>query len=263
MIVIGERINGMFKDVKQAITEKDKNAIIDLAKKEIAAGANMLDINVGPAAADELGAMEWLVETVQDAVDIPLAIDSSKPKTVEAGLKICKNKALINSTTGEKAKLEILIGLAKDNDADILGLTMDEKGIPSTTAARTEIGLKILAAAMEAGLETDRVHLDPVVLPVRFAQDQCPTMLETIRELKMLADPAPKIVVGLSNISQGTKQRPLINRIYMVMAIACGLDEAIVDPFDTELIDAMITAELLLNKQIYSESFLKAYKSSL
>jgi len=260
MIVIGERINGMFNIVKQAIQDKDKQAVHDLAKKQVEAGANMLDVNVGPAAADELGAMQWLVETVQEAVDVPLAIDSSKPKTIEAGLKACKKTALINSTTGEQAKLDTLIALAKEYDADILGLTMDEKGIPSTTAARTEIGLKILAAAMEAGISTDKVHLDPVVLPIRFAQEQCPVMLETIRELKLLSDPSPKIAIGLSNISQSTDQRPLINRIYLVMAIAHGLDEAIVDPFDADLVDAMITAELLLNKQIYSESFLKAYR---
>jgi len=262
MIVIGERINGMFKAVRKAIQAQDKAAIQDIAKKQIEAGANMLDVNVGPAAADEVAAMQWLVETIQEVTDIPLAIDSAKPPVVRAGLKACKKKALINSTTGETEKLTTLIGLAKEFNAGILGLTMDEKGIPDSIQARMEIGLKILAAAMEAGIPTDDVHLDPVILPVKFGQPQIKILLHTIRELKQLSDPAPKIVCGLSNVSQGTLDRPMVNRTALVMALAWGLDEAIVDPNDKELMDAMITAELLLNKFIYCDSYLTAYRKA-
>ncbi|MEK7448776.1 MAG: dihydropteroate synthase [Planctomycetota bacterium] len=263
MLVIGELINGMFKNVRKAIKEKDKSIIQEIARKQVAAGAQMLDVNVGPAAADEVAAMQWLVESIQEAVNVPLSIDSAKPPVIEAGLKSCQRKALINSTTGEQAKLDALIGLAKKYGAALLGLCMDEKGIPNSVAARTEIGMKILAAAMEAGLPTDDVHLDPVVLPVKFGQDQIGSMLQTIKELKILSDPAPKIVVGLSNVSQGCLNRPLVNRIALVMGIANGLDEAILDPLDTQLMDAMITADLLLNKFIYCDSYLDAYRKAL
>jgi len=207
-------------------------------------------------------------------VDVPLAVDSAKPPVIEAGLKAIAShaggrsasggkKALINSTTGEQAKLDVLVKLAKNYKAGLLGLCMDEKGIPNSIQARLEIGLKILAAAMEAGIPTDDIHLDPVVLPVKFGQDQIAPMLETIRELKKLSDPAPKIVVGLSNVSQGCLDRPMVNRIAVVMGIASGLDEAITDPMDTPLMDAMITAELLLNKFIYCDSYLSAYRKAL
>ncbi|MFH1231220.1 MAG: dihydropteroate synthase [Planctomycetota bacterium] len=262
MLVIGERINGMFKAVRKAIQEKDKKTIQDIAKKQVEAGAKMLDVNVGPAAADDVAAMQWLVEIIQEVVDVPLAIDSAKPPVIKAGLKSCKKKALINSTTGEAEKLNTLVGLAKEYKAGLLGLTMDEKGIPDSIQSRLEIGLRILAAAMEAGIPTDDVHLDPVILPVKFGQAQIGLMFQTIRELKSLADPPPKIVCGLSNVSQGCLDRPLVNRTALVMALACGLDEAIVDPLDTQLMDAMITAELLMNKFIYCDSYLIAYRKA-
>jgi 5-methyltetrahydrofolate corrinoid/iron sulfur protein methyltransferase len=263
MIIIGEHINGMFKRVRKAIKEKDKLTIQNIAKEQVAAGAKMIDVNVGPAAADDIAAMQWLVEIVQEAVDVPLSIDSAKPPVLEAGLKLCKKKALINSTNGEPEKLYTLVELAKKHKAGLLGLCMDEKGIPNSVGARMEIGLKILAAAMEAGIPTDDVHLDPVVLPVKFGQDQIGYMLETIGELKKLSDPAPKTVVGLSNVSQGCLDRSMVNRIALVMGIAHGLDEAIADPMDTALMDSMITAELLLNKFIYCDSYLSAYRKAL
>jgi 5-methyltetrahydrofolate corrinoid/iron sulfur protein methyltransferase len=267
MLIIGERINGMFKKVGEAIAARDKKAIRDLARRELEAGAGMLDVNVGTAARDREGAMAWLVETIREETDAPLSIDSSNPEVVEAGLKACAGtRALINSTTAEDEKLDRLVALAVEYKAGLLGLTLDEKGIPSTKDQRVLLGAKILFKALEAGLEPGQVHIDPVVLPAKVAQEgnQTVKMLETIRELKILNDPPPRIVVGLSNISNGAlkEMRPLINRTYLVMALTCGLDEAIADPFDKDLVDAMITAEMLLCKAIYADDFIKAYKAS-
>ena len=263
MIIIGERLNGMFGDVKAAIQDKNKEAIQDLARREVEAGAGMLDVNVGTAAADQEDAMKWLVETIQEATDTPLAIDSPKPPVLRAGLSVCKNKALINSTSGEPQKLEQVLGLANEYGADVLGLTMDENGIPNSAEGRAEIGMRIMVAAMEAGIEPERLHLDPVALPVAATQDQCRVAFDTLTQLKILSDPPPKTVIGLSNVSQGAKERHIINRTYLVMLLSYGLDEAIMDPFDQDMVDAMITAELLLNKQIYSDSFLSAYRKSM
>jgi 5-methyltetrahydrofolate corrinoid/iron sulfur protein methyltransferase len=266
MLIIGERINGMFKKMGAAIGDQDKGPIQEMAKREIEAGAGMLDVNVGTAAKDKAGAMAWLVETIQEVTDTPLAIDSSNPQVVEAGLKVCKNPALINSTTAEDAKLEALLGLAVEYKADILGLTLDENGIPSTKDERVMLGAKIMAMGMEMGLEPKQIYIDPVVLPVKFAQEgnQTVVMLDTLREIKMLNDPPPMTAVGLSNISNGCakKMRPLVNRTYLTMCLTCGLDSAIIDPFDTELVEAMITTELLLCKAIYADDFIKAYKAS-
>jgi 5-methyltetrahydrofolate corrinoid/iron sulfur protein methyltransferase len=260
MIILGERINGMFKKVARALAERDSKFIQELAESQIRAGADILDVNIGPAAASPVEAMEWLVKTIQEVVDIPLSLDSTRVDVIEAGLKLCKAKPIINSTTAEKARLTILLPLAKQYGASLIGLTMDEKGIPGDASGRTELALQILASAAEFDVEPDEIFIDPLILPVNVAQEHCPRVLDCIGECKMLSEPPPHVMLGLSNVSQKCSHRNLINRTYLVMAMARGLDAAILDPLDGELLDAIATAELLLNKDIYCDSFLEAWR---
>ncbi len=260
MFVIGELINGMFKDVGKAIANKDKAVIQKKALDQTQAGAGMLDVNVGPAVADAASAMKWLVETIQEVVDTPLALDSTKPAVIEEGLKLVKKKAMINSTTADKEKLDLLLPMAKQYNASLIGLTMGKSGIPRDRNERSQFAAEIVSACMEAGINLADLYLDPIILPINVAQAQVQEVLESIREFKILSDPPPKTVVGLSNVSQGTDKRSLINRTFLVMGVACGLDAAIADPLDKELMDGLITAELLLNKHIYCTSFLDAYR---
>ncbi|MBN2119781.1 MAG: dihydropteroate synthase [Candidatus Omnitrophica bacterium] len=260
MLVIGERINGMYKDVGKAIKERDKKVIQDLAKKQVASGASMLDVNVGPAAKDAQEAMKWLVETIQEVVDAGLCLDSTKPAVIEEGLKVVKNKAMVNSSTADKEKLDIFVPMAKQYKARLIGLTLGKSGVPRDRAQRSEYAAAILTSCVEAGFNLEELYIDPIVLPVNVAQPQSLEALEALREFRFLYNPPPKTVVGLSNVSQGTENRSLINRTFLIMAQAQGLDAAIVDPMDKELMDAMITAELLLNKNIYCDSYLDAYK---
>jgi 5-methyltetrahydrofolate corrinoid/iron sulfur protein methyltransferase len=250
----------MYKAVGKAIAEKDKKTIQKLATDQLAGGANALDVNTGPSSSDQKGAMKWLVETIQEVTDAPLAIDSTKPEVIEEGLKLAKGRAIINSTSADDEKLNTFIPLAKKYNAQIIGLAMDKKGVPRDRNQRAELALKIVSGCMEAEFPIEDIYIDPVVLPINVAQPQGLEVLESIREFRLLSDPSPKTVVGLSNISQGTKQRSLINRTYLVMAVAFGLDAAIVDPLDKDLVDAVITAELLLNKNIYCDSYLDAYR---
>jgi 5-methyltetrahydrofolate corrinoid/iron sulfur protein methyltransferase len=260
MLIIGELINGMYKQIGKAIAEKDKGVIQQAARKQAAQGANMLDVNIGPAAKDPVDAMKWLAETIQEAVDIPLCFDSTKPAAIEAGLKVAKRKAMINSTTADDEKLSILLPMAKKYNAGIIGLTMDKGGVPRDRHKRSELALKIISSSMERGLELGDVYIDPIVLPLNVAQPQAVEVLEAIREIKVISDPPPNTIVGLSNVSQGAQGRSLINRTFLVMAVASGLSAAILDPLDRELMDAMITAELILNKNIYCDSYLEAYR---
>jgi 5-methyltetrahydrofolate corrinoid/iron sulfur protein methyltransferase len=259
MLIIGERINGMFKKVARAIKEQDKSIIHELVEKQLEGGADMLDVNVGPASANPLAAMEWLVNTIQEVGNIPLSIDSPKAEVIEAGLRLCKRKSMINSTTAAPDKLAVLMPMAKKYGASIIGLTMTEKGVPSTVEGRIEAAGMIVLSAMENDVPTDDIYIDPLILPVNVAQDQAPRVLEAIRECRNLSDPPPHTMLGLSNVSQKTLLRELINRVYVVMAIANGLDGAILDPLDKDLVDSVIAAELLLNKDIYCDSFIEAY----
>jgi len=260
MFIIGELINGMYKEIGKAIKEKNKAIIQNYALKQINAGADALDLNCGPISKDPLTDMPWLVEVVQEVVDKPLCIDSSKPKVIETALKVAKNKTIINSTTADLEKLEVLVDLAKRYNAKLIGLTLSSKGVPQSKEQRLELAAQIVAYCSENNFPIEDLYLDPVVLPVNVAQAQQKEILESIHEFKIISEPAPKTIVGLSNVSQGAKLRKLINRTFVVMAIAFGLDSAILDPLDKELMDAIITAELILNKQIYCDSFLEAYR---
>ena len=260
MIVIGERINGMFDDVKKALADRDAEVIKKLAKDQVDAGADVLDVNVGPGAADAQGAMVWLVECIQQVVSCPLSIDTTNSKVMAAGLSACNNPTIANSITGDPKKLEAILPLVAEHNSEVIGLTIDEKGIPRDGPARLEVAGQVLIACMEAGIGSERLYIDPVILPVKFTQPNPGHVLYAIREVKVLCDPPPRTIIGLSNVSQGSLVRELINRTFLAMALGAGLDGAIMDPLDSELMDAAITAGLLLNKQVYCDDYLKAYR---
>ncbi len=266
MIVIGERINGMFTDIGNAIRDKDTKPVIEMAEKQIKHGADVLDINVGTRVPKEerKDVMVWLVNTVREVTDMTLSIDNPALSTMTAGIEAATKKgtAIINSTTGHEEKLPKFMKLAKEFDAGIIGLAIDENGVASTTDAKLEIAVRIIGCAMENEIEMDKIYLDPIILPVKADQAAPSIVIETIHQFKMLSDPSPHIVVGLSNLSQGATERPLINRTFITMAIGAGLDASIHDPLDTALMNEMITAEMLLNKTIYSDAYIKAYFQS-
>jgi len=272
MISIGERINGMFLDVKRAIAEKDKAVIQDLARRQTECGAAYLDVNVGTAAADQEGAMQWLVETIQETCKTPLCLDSQKPNVIAAGLKVADTSMgiLLNSTPlNKKSDEEVLdkyleMAQSAGPEGKIIALTMDKNGVPQDVDTRVAIAAQIVEKVMEKDFEMSRLFVDPIVLPVKVpdAQAQPGNILRAIDQIIYLADPRPHIVVGLSNLSQGATERSLINRTWLAMAMSHGLDAAIVDVLDEQLVDVMATADMLMNKQLYSDSYLKAYRSA-
>jgi len=272
MILIGERINGMFSDVKQAIAEKNKQVIQDLAKKQTEAGAAYLDVNVGTAAADQEGTMQWLVETIQETCSTPLSLDSQKPNVVAAGLKVLNAEpgVILNSTPlNKKTDEEVFdkyMEMAEQAGpkASIITLTMDKNGVPQDIDTRVAIAAEIVSKAIEKGFDTQRLFIDPIALPVKVpnAQAQPGNILAVMDQIRFLAEPAPHITLGLSNLSQGATERSLINRIFLAMAASHGLDSAIADVLDEDLMNVVAAAEMLMNRQIYSDSFIKAHRSA-
>ena len=260
MIVIGELINGMYKDVGKAIANRETDVIQHLAEEQVRSGATALDVNVGPYSNNPVEDMKWLVESIQKSVSASLSLDSTKLDVIGAGLKLAKNRAIINSTSADEDKMEAVFALAKKYKAQVIGLTMDKTGVPNSKDKRLELAATIVAKAMEFGISAEDLYIDPVAMPVNVAQTQGREVLEAIREFRLLSNPAPHAVIGLSNVSQRAKSRNLIDRTFLTMAIANGLDAAILDPLDKNLMDAMITSELLLNKNIYCDSFLEAYR---
>jgi 5-methyltetrahydrofolate corrinoid/iron sulfur protein methyltransferase len=267
MIIIAERINGMFTNVKEAIAQKDKKVIQELAKKQTEAGATYLDVNVGTAAADQEGAMQWLVETIQSACSTPLCLDSQKISVINAGLKVVNadNGVILNSTPLNKKTddqiFDKYIEMAQQAGpmASIIALTMDKNGVPQDVDSRVAIAAEIVSKATEKGFDSQRLFIDPIVLPVKVpnAQAQPGNILSAMDQIRYLSDPPPHITMGLSNLSQGATERSLINRVFLAMAISRGLDSAILDVLDGNLMNVLAAAEMLMNKQIYSDSFLR------
>ena len=236
MLIIGENIHIIAPPVKAAIEARDAKFLQDLARRQVEAGAGVVDLNIGPQ--KKLGAeiMPWLVEAVQQVTDVPLSLDTTNLAAMEAGLQKCARPALLNSASADPARLDSVMRLAARYGARVIALTMGVDGIPTTADGRAAIALDaLLPAAEAAGVPVEDVYLDPLVLPVNCNQDVAHESVEAIRMFKMLADPPPTTVVGLSNISNGCppETRPLINRTMLVMVLGAGLDSAIADPFDT------------------------------
>ncbi len=235
MLIIGENIHIIAPPVRAAIEARDAKFLQDLARRQVEAGAGVVDLNIGPQ--KKLGAeiMPWLVEAVQQVTDVPLSLDTTNFAAMEAGLQECARPAMLNSASADPARLDSVMKLAARYDARVIALTMGVDGIPTTADGRAAIALDaLLPAAEAAGVPVEDVYLDPLVLTVNCNQDVARESVEAIRMFKMLADPPPTTVVGLSNISNGCppETRPLINRTMLVMALGAGLDSAIADPFD-------------------------------
>jgi 5-methyltetrahydrofolate corrinoid/iron sulfur protein methyltransferase len=260
MFIIGELINGMYVSISRAIRDKDKSVIQKCALDQISAGAHALDVNCGPASKDPREDIQWLVRAIREVTDKTLVLDSSKPSVIEAGLKAVSDKVMINSTTADAQKLSVLVPLAKKYNAGLIGLAMSAKGVPQDKDQRLELAAAIVSTCVEHDFPVEDLYLDPIVMPVNVSQNAMADILESIREFKIISEPPPKTVVGLSNVSQGARHRSLINRTFLIMAVAFGLDAAILDPLDKDLMDALITAELIVNRQIYCDSYLDAYR---
>jgi 5-methyltetrahydrofolate corrinoid/iron sulfur protein methyltransferase len=265
MIIFSERINGMYRDVRAAIGDRDKNVIQTLLKEQLAGGADVIDINVGPTKGDAAEHFVWLAQTVHEITDKPLSLDSAKanllvdvvPK-VRAALP--QTKLVINSCTAAPEYMDKLLPVAAKCNSGVIGLTMDEHGVPGDVEKRVECGAAFLMRALEEGLSPDDIYIDPIVLPIHAAPKQQINATEAIRQLAIVNDPPPRFIVGLSNVSQKCPMHRLLNRTYLVMCLAAGLNAAIVDAADSDLIDAMITAEVLMGKHLYSDDYIKAWK---
>ena len=258
MYVIGELINGMFNNVKKAIQEKDGSVIQKLAQDQEKAGAYALDVNVGPASKDAVGAMLWLVENIRKVSDLPVAIDNAKWDIMNEIIPQVPGEKIINSSKADEDLLDKYVPLAAANNAGLIGLTIDQAGVPNDVDKRVELAANILTKCAEHGLDIDKLFIDPIILPINVAPQQADNVLRSLEQMKMLHDPAPHFILGLSNLSQNCANRSLINRVYLAMARGSGLDAAIMDPLDKPLMDVAFTTDLLCGESIYCDSFLEA-----
>lgn len=263
MLIVGENISIVAKKVGEAIKNRDPEPIIKMAAEQKEAGAHYVDVNIGPATKNGEEMMQWVVKSIQDAVDVPLALDTKNVSAIEAGLQVHRGSAMINSVTGDKDKLDQLMPLAKKYNSKIVGISLTEKGVPPDVDSRVEIIMNIVSSALEYGVPMEDLYLDPVVLPVAVLQEQVYNCIEGLKVFKQLKElmglpGEPNTIVGLSNVSQSSPPalKSLLNRTYLLILLSNGLDSAIVDPLDKDLMNAVKTFDILTNKILYAHSYL-------
>jgi 5-methyltetrahydrofolate corrinoid/iron sulfur protein methyltransferase len=238
MILVGENLNIMSKSLGPALRERNTGPVKDMARAENAADVDYLDLNIGPArkAGDEF--MTWVVQTVQEETQKPFSLDTTNPVAMEAGLKVCKNKTLINSISLQPDRLEAELPLVSKYDAEMIGLLWGIEGMPRDANERCMLAVDLVYKANEKGITNEKIWIDPIATPVSGEINQVKALYEF---MSMLSDIAPgcRSIVGLSNVSNGTPNelRPYLNRTFLVMLMKYGLYAAIVDAFDTELIN--------------------------
>ncbi len=247
MFKIGENIHIISPRVKQALADRDGAFFVDLARRQQAAGANALDLNIGPQKKAGPEVVDWLVDCMQEAVPgMMLSFDTTNLAAIETGLKKVGSNAIINSTSAEEERLANVPPVAAKYGTKLIALCMEKSGIPVSADARVGIAMeKLIPRAQEVGLPMTNLLVDPLILTVSGCQEYVPQAIETVRMLKMVADPPPMTVVGLSNVSNQVpnEMRPLLNRVYMAMLMAVGLDAAIIDPLDSDLMSVVETIE--------------------
>jgi len=262
MLIIGEKINSSRKDIKDMVEGKNKDFIQELAQKQVKGGAQMLDLNIGTIRKGETENMRWLVKTVQEVVDVPLCIDSPNHEAIKAGLEVYnwgKGKALINSVTAEREKLELIFPLVKKYKCSVVALTMDERGIPQDSKERFKIADGLIRKLTNEGIPIEDIYIDPLTLPVSTNIQNSNIVLETLKRIKD-SYPEVKTIIGLSNISYGLPERRLLNQSFMVLAMTSGLDAAILDSTDKNLMALIKATNLLLGRDEFCGQYLKAFR---
>ncbi|HEY42714.1 MAG TPA: dihydropteroate synthase [Anaerolineae bacterium] len=247
MYKIGENIHIVSSKVKQALKDRDGGFFVNLARKQKEAGADVIDLNIGPRKKDGPEVVDWLVDCMQEAVPgMTLSFDTTNLAAIETGLKKVGSNAIVNSTSAEEERLANVPPLAAKYDAKLIALCLEKSGIPVSADARIGIAMeKLIPRAMEVGVPMEKLYIDPLILTVSGMQEYVPEAVETVRMLKMVMDPPPMTVVGLSNVVNQVphEMQPLINRIYLIMLMAAGLDAAILDPLDSELMETIRIVE--------------------
>lgn len=259
MIIIGEKINGTIPSVKVAIEKRDAAFIANLAVKQTEAGADFIDVCASTAPEVEIETMKWLMEVVQDATDTPLALDSPNPKVIEAVFKYANKPGMINSISEEGNKCEVLLPLMENNTWEVVALTCDHEGIPDNVERKVKITNSMVEKAAKYGIEPNRIHIDPCVMALSTDNDALLNFAEEIKQIRAL-HPTIHVTGAISNMSFGLPVRSLINMTAMAFAIQAGMDSAVLDPLNRDMMGTIFATYALLGKDKHCRKYSKAYR---
>ncbi|HZK17972.1 MAG TPA: methyltetrahydrofolate cobalamin methyltransferase [Clostridia bacterium] len=262
MLIVGELINASRRGIEEAVRGRDRDFIIDLARQQANSGATHIDVNAGTLMDGEPEALEWLVQVIQEEMDVPICIDSPNPAAIEAALKVHQGPALVNSISAERERYESIIPLVKQYDSLVVALCMGDTEIPHTTEERVSIADELIQELKRDGIPTENIYFDPLVQPISTSTDNGLIVLDAIHAI-MRKYPEAHTICGLSNISFGLPYRKLLNRDFLVMALARGLDGVILDPLDSEIMSALHSSKVLLDRDEYCIGYISAFREGL
>ena len=257
MLIVGERINSSRKRIRAAIEKRDAAFIEKEARNQLEAGATHIDVNAGTSVSREVDDLKWLVQVVQGAVEAPLCIDSPSAAAQAEALKLHKGQPLINSITAEQERADAILPLVKKYDGRVVGLTMGSGGMPTSKDERMQAAAQIVQMVTKAGVPLENLYFDPAVSAVSADQKAALDVAATVKGLKA-EYPAAHVICGLSNISFGLPQRNVLNRTYLAILMAQGLDAVIIDPTEKHMMATLQAAKVLMGNDEFCMDFITA-----
>ena len=262
MIIVGEKINTSRKRIAEAVEKRDADAITEVAREQAEAGANYIDVNAGTFLEQEADCLCWLVETVQQTVDLPLCLDSPSPKALAAAIKCHRGEPMINSISLEPDRYQALLPVVTSHPCSVIALCMAETAMPTSIKDRVQAGTEIVTRLTKAGIPLEKIYVDPLIQPVSVDTRMGKAALGAISEI-MNKFPGINTICGLSNVSFGLPCRHLLNRAFLTLGIGHGLSAAILDPTDNRLLATLRAAEVLLDRDEFCGRFIDAYQNGL
>ena len=259
MLVVGEKINTSRKSIAAAVEAQDADFISEVAREQAEAGAHFIDVNAGTFLDKEVDYLCWLVETVQNAVNLPLCLDSPNPKALAEAIKHHKGEPMINSISLEKERYQALLPVVTERPCRVVALCMAETSMPTTVEERVQVGAQLIKELTNKGIPLEKIYVDPLVQPISVDTGMGTAVLGAIQSI-MNDFPGVNTICGLSNISFGLPMRKTINRNFLALCMTSGLSAAILDPTDQELMATLLSADMLLGRDEYCESFINAYQ---
>ncbi|MBF0377461.1 MAG: dihydropteroate synthase [Desulfamplus sp.] len=260
--VIGERINTSRKNVQAAVSERNAEYIIDDVKKQQAAGANFIDVNAGARIGHEVEDMKWLINTIQPIATVPLCLDSPDPTVLEMAFQMVEKTPMINSISLEKERFDAMIPFLNEKNCKVIALCMDDNGMPSSSDDIVQRAIKLVEELNKIKIKTENIYIDPLVQPISTDVKKGVMVLDAVRAIK-LKFPEVHISGGLSNISYGLPQRKIINRTFVSLMMAAGMDSAIIDPLDQKIMATIKTADMLLGHDNFCGNYLRGVRAGV
>ncbi len=263
MLIVGELFNTSRKIIMENVERQNSEYIRDIAKRQVEAGADYLDVNCSHPLGNELEVTKWLIENIEAAVKVPLCIDTPDPAAMEVGLSLAHNgQPMVNSITGEEERYRAMLPLVVKYKARVVALCMDDQGIPQTAEDRLRVARELVKKLAESGVAADDIYLDLVVQPLATGDCAGLEVLDAIRLVKQ-EYPGVHLICGLSNISYGLPNRMVLNRIFTLQTLTVGMDAYILDPLDRILMGYLYAAQALLGQDAFCAKYLAAHRKGL